>query len=87
MLEEAYTSRDGKQSGTVKQAESYKDLTDEVGKEQALSYANRGWKIAQQGAIRLTGQESKTAKLKKVLAILKENPDKASELGIDLNEL
>ncbi len=87
MLEEPYASRDGKQTGTVKQAESYKDLSEEVGKEQALSYANRGWKIAQQGAIRLTGQESKTAKLKKALAILKDNPDKAEEMGIDLSEL
>ena len=84
MLEESYASRDGKQTGIVKQAESYKDLVEDVGKEQALSYANRGWKIAQQGAIRLTGQESKTAKLKKAWAILMENPEKAQELGIEL---
>lgn len=87
MLESPYASRDGKQSGTVKQVESWKELCEEVGKEQALSYANRGWLIAQQATIRLTGVESKTAKLKKALAILRENPDMAEKMGIDLAEL
>lgn len=90
MLEEAYTSRDGKQSGTVKQAESYKDLTDEVGKEQALSYANRGWKISQQSMIRLEGVEGKRAKLAKILALAKTDDsvkEALSNAGINVDEL
>lgn len=80
----------GNSIGNWNEAESMKELIDEVGKEQAFAYANRGWVIAQQNTNRLGGKESKTAKMRKLLALIKENPDIAEavkEKGVDLSEL
>ena len=75
------------QSGEFQIAESYKELSEAVGKEQALAYANRGWTIAQQANIRNAGQETLTAKRKQAIAKLRENPEIAKQLGIDLDSL
>lgn len=83
MLTIDYVARN-KQKGDCYEAENYKELVEKVGKEQALDYANRGWIIAQHTVIRNAGQESKTAKLKKAWAILLAHPEKAQELGIEL---
>ncbi len=86
MLEAKHSCRNG-QEGTVQTAENYKELSDAVGKEQALSYANRGWVIAQQANIRNAGQETLTAKRKQAIAKLRENPELAKQMGIDLDSL
>ena len=86
LLERAHECSNG-ESGTVYQATSVKVLNDEIGKEQALSYANRGWLIAQQNSIRTAGQETLTAKRKAAIAKLRDNPEIAKELGIDLDTL
>ena len=86
MLEAQHNCRNG-QSGTVKTAENYKELSEAVGKEQALTYGNRGWMIAQQANIRNAGQETLTAKRKQAIAKLRENPELAAQMGIDLDSL
>ena len=67
--------------------ESYKELSELVGKEDAFQNALTGYRIVCNAMDRNAGRESKTAKLKKALAILKDNPEMAEKLGIDLADL
>ena len=72
---------------THKLPENWKELVEQEGKEQAFAYAIHGYRIAQNTIDRNLGKETKTAKLKKALATLKDNPELAEQMGIDLSEL
>lgn len=72
---------------THKLPESFKELSELVGKEEAFQQALTGYRIVCNAEDRNIGKESKTAKLKKALSILKDNPELAEQMGIDLAEL
>ena len=86
MLEKMHTCSNG-ESGLTYQSESMKALTDKLGKERVLADANRGWLIRQHTTIRSAGQETLTAKRKQAIAKLRENPELAEQMGIDLDSL
>ena len=86
MLEKLHTCSNG-ESGLTYQSESIKALTDKLGKERVLADANRGWLIRQHTTIRSAGQETLTAKRKQAIAKLRENPELAKQMGIDLDSL
>lgn len=67
--------------------DNYKELQELVGKEEAFQNALTGYRIVCNAEDRNLGKESKTAKLKKALSILKDNPELAKKMGIDLTEL
>ena len=67
--------------------ESFKELSELVGKAEAMKMAETGYRIVCNAEDRNIGKESKTAKLKKALSILRENPELAEKMGIDLAEL
>lgn len=76
---------------THKLPESFKELSELVGKTSAFQMAETGYRIVCNAEDRNLGKESKTAKLKKALAALKANPALAKQIqeeeGIDISEL
>jgi len=67
--------------------ENFKELSELVGKAPAWQMAETGYRIVCNAEDRNLGKETKTAKLKKALSILKDNPELAEKMGIDLSEL
>lgn len=82
-MEKQFTTKSGQQSGTVIYPESWKEATEQFGKEQALADLVRGAVIRQQGTIRNEGKESKRALTKEAITKLKAlDPELLKEAGL-----
>ena len=82
-MEKAFTTKDGKQTGTVFVPESWNEAKEKFGKEQALADLVRGSVVRQQGTIRNEGKESKRALTKEAITKLKAlDPELLKEAGL-----
>lgn len=67
--------------------ESWKELVELAGAKTAFAHAIHGYRIACNAVDRNEGKEGKRARMTKAMEILRANPEKAKELGIDLSLL